>query len=65
MKICGNLYVNRTYTDRQIQTASLPNGTDGIVVLLDGYDAPLWLRYCNTVKMISSCKMKQMKARLI
>ena len=46
------------------KTASRPTSLNGIVVLLDGYDASLWLRYCNTVKIIWSCKVKQTKTRL-
>ena len=48
-----NVY-KRTY-----RMAWRPTGRNGIVVLLDGYDASLWLRYCSAVKI------KQMKARLI
>ena len=37
-KLSGNLYVSKTYTDGHI-TASGPIGLEGIVALLDGYDA--------------------------
>ena len=47
------------------QTASRPTGLDGIVALLDGYDASQRSRYCITYKFISRCNRKQMKARLI
>ena len=50
---------------RTYMTASRPTGLDGIVDLFDGCDASQWLRYCNTVKLISSGKIKQMKARFI
>ena len=46
------------------KTASQPTGLDGNVVLLEGYDASKCLRYCNTLKLILSGKIKQMKARL-
>ena len=51
--------------NRIFKGASRPIGLDGIVALLGGYDASQWLRYCNTVKLISSGKIKQMKAGLI
>ena len=50
---------------RTYKTASGPTGWDGIVVLLDGYDASWWLSFSNTVKLIWSRKVKQMKASLI
>ena len=58
--ICQHITYRRTN-----KTASLPTGLDGIVVLLDGYEASLLLRYCNTVKLIWSGKIKQKNARLI
>ena len=50
---------------RTYKTASRPSGGDGIVVLLDDCDDSLLLRYCSTVKLTISGKVKQMKARLI
>ena len=47
------------------KTASLPTGLDGTVVLVDGYNAPKCLRYCHTVKIILSGKIKLVKARII
>ena len=59
-------FICQQYIYRQSnQTESRPTGLDGFVVLLDGYDAPLRLKYCNTVKIIWSGKIKQMKASLI
>ena len=42
------------------KTVSWPTGVDGSVILLDGYDASKWLRYCYTVKFIWSGEIKQM-----
>ena len=58
--ICQNDIHRRTY-----KTESRPTGSDGIVALLDCYDASQWSRYCITDKFISRCNRKQMKARLI
>ena len=41
-----NIY-RRTY-----KKASQPTGLDGMVVVIDGYDASDRLRYCNTVRLI-------------
>ena len=46
------------------KTASRPPGLNGIVSLLDGYDASKLLRLCNTVKFISNVKVKQTNAKL-
>ena len=51
LKICVNLYLNKTYTQK-CETASQSVGLEGIVALLDGYDASQLLRFCNTVKLI-------------
>ena len=47
------------------KTASRPGGLEGIVALLDSYDASQLLRFCNMVKIIWIVKIKQMKAGLI
>ena len=62
MKISGNLYINNTYRPTY-KRASQPAGLEGIVVDLGGYDASEMLRYCKTLKYISSGKIKQMKTR--
>ena len=46
-------------------SASRPTGLDGIVALLDGYDASLWLRFCNTAKLILSVNIRQKMAMFI
>ena len=43
------------------KTVYWPTGCDGSVVLLDGYDASKWLRYCYMVKFIWNGEIKQMK----
>ena len=58
--ICHQNLYSLTY-----KKASRTTALDGIVVLLDGYDASYWLRSCNKVKFILNGKMKQIKARLI
>ena len=45
-------------------TASRPTDWDGSVCHLDGYDASIWLRYCNSVKPIWSGKIKTWGTRL-
>ena len=47
---------------KKYETASQRAGLDGIVVVIDGYDASQRLRCCNAFKLILSCKIKQMKA---
>ena len=47
------------------KTVPWPTVWVGSVGLLDGYDSAKWLSYGNTVKLIWSGKMKQMKAMLI
>ena len=74
LKKCGTLYVNETlyvtkhymltYIRRTYETASRPNCWDGILVLLDGYYASQWLRYCKSVKLLWRGKIKQMEASL-
>ena len=50
---------------RTYKTGSRPTGLDDIVVLHDFYDASEWLRSCNTILLIWSGKIKQMKEMLI
>ena len=47
------------------KTASRTADWDSSVDHSDGSDSSLWHRYCNTVKLIWSGKIKQMMARLI
>ena len=49
---------------RSYETASPPVVLEGIVALLDGYDASSLLRLWNTVKFSWSDKVKQMKAMI-
>ena len=42
----------------------MPSGCDGSVGHIDGYEASKWLRYCNTVKLNWSGKIRHLKARL-
>ena len=58
--ICHQYMYRLTYN-----TASRASGWDGIVVLLDGYEASQMLGHCNTFKFIWSGVIKQMKVRLI
>ena len=58
--MCQQNISRRTY-----KTASRPVGLEGIVVPHDGYNASYWFRFCITVKLVWSVKIKQMKARLI
>ena len=53
---CQQRIYGRTY-----KWATQPAGLEGIVVDLGGHDASESLRYCKTVKYISSAKIKQMK----
>ena len=50
---------------RTFKTASRTEGLEGIVALLEGYDALQLLRLCITDKFTWGDKIKQMKARLI
>ena len=45
--ICQQIIYRQTY-----KTESRPPSSDGIVALLDGFDASQLLRFCNTVKLI-------------
>ena len=48
-----SIFVSQQNIYRQTyKTAYRPPGLDGIVALLDGYDASQLLRFCNTVKFI-------------
>ena len=58
-------YCQKNKFRRTYKTASRPTGWDGSVGHLDGYDASQWLRDGNTVKLIGSGKIKQMKEKLI
>ena len=59
------IYMSTEHIQTTYKTASRPAGLEGIVALLDGYDASQLLRFCNTDKFIWSGKIKQMKARLM
>ena len=50
MKICGIMYVIKAYADGY-KWASQPDGLEGIVLVLDGYDESSMLIYCNRVKL--------------
>ena len=47
MNIFWIFYVNLTHTDEHIKRNTFLLYFDGIVVLLDDYDASILLRYCN------------------
>ena len=56
-------YISTEIYRRPYKTATQPTGLDGIVIVIDGYDASERLTYCNTVNLIRCDKIKQMKAR--
>ena len=48
-------------TRRTYMTARWPTGCDGSVGLFDGFDAPEWLRYSNSVEFNCSGNDKTIK----